>query len=82
LKKNELSIEIMSRGLACLDAGTYDSLLYVAGCIVMLQKRLGLIVLRPKEIAYRQSLISAETVQKVADQLSKSRYGPVLKKKH
>jgi glucose-1-phosphate thymidylyltransferase len=82
LEKNELSVEIMGRGFAWLDTGTHDSLLDAAGFIAMLQRRQGLMVACPEEITYRQGLISAETVQKVADQLSKGRYGPVLKKKH
>jgi glucose-1-phosphate thymidylyltransferase len=80
LEKNELSVEIMGRGFAWLDTGTHDSLLDAAGFIATLQKRQGLMVSCPEEIAYRQGWISAETVQKVADQLSKNSYGQYLKK--
>jgi glucose-1-phosphate thymidylyltransferase len=80
LEKNELSVEIMGRGFAWLDTGTHDSLLDAAGFIATLQKRQGLMVACPEEIAYRQGWISAETVQKVASQLSKNSYGQYLTK--
>ena len=67
LEKNELSVEIMGRGFAWLDTGTHDSLLDAAGFIATLQKRQGLMVACPEEIAYRQGWISAETVQKKHD---------------
>ena len=80
LHKNELSVEIMGRGFAWLDTGTHDSLLDAAGFIATLQKRQGLMVACPEEIAYRQGWISAEVVQKVAVQLSKNSYGQYLNK--
>jgi glucose-1-phosphate thymidylyltransferase len=78
LDKNQLNVEIMGRGFAWLDTGTHDSLLDAAGFIATLQKRQGLMVACPEEIAYRQGWISAETVQKVADQLKKNSYGQYL----
>jgi glucose-1-phosphate thymidylyltransferase len=78
LEKNELSVEIMGRGFAWLDTGTHDSLLDAAGFIATLQKRQGLMVACPEEIAYRQGWISFEEVQKVADQLKKNSYGQYL----
>jgi glucose-1-phosphate thymidylyltransferase len=78
LEKNELNVEIMGRGFAWLDTGTHDSLLDAAGFIATLQKRQGLMVACPEEIAYRQGWISAESVQKVADQLKKNSYGQYL----
>jgi len=80
LHKNELSVEIMGRGFAWLDTGTHDSLLDAAGFIATLQKRQGLMVACPEEIAYRQGWISADVVQKVAAQLSKNSYGQYLNK--
>ena len=80
LDKNELSVEIMGRGFAWLDTGTHDSLLDAAGFIATLQKRQGLMVACPEEIAYRQGWISAEAVLKVASQLSKNSYGQYLSK--
>ena len=80
LEKNELSVEIMGRGFAWLDTGTHDSLLDAAGFIATLQKRQGLMVACPEEIAYRQGWISAKDVLKVATQLSKNSYGQYLSK--
>jgi len=80
LDKNELSVEIMGRGFAWLDTGTHDSLLDAAGFIATLQKRQGLMVACPEEIAYRQGWITADAVQKVAAQLSKNSYGQYLNK--
>jgi glucose-1-phosphate thymidylyltransferase len=80
LEKNQLNVEMMGRGFAWLDTGTHDSLLDAAGFIATLQKRQGLMVACPEEIAYRQGWISAEAVQKVATHLSKNSYGQYLKK--
>ena len=80
LDKNELDVEIMGRGFAWLDTGTHDSLLDAAGFIATLQKRQGLMVACPEEIAYRQGWISADALQKVAAQLSKNSYGQYLQR--
>ena len=78
LKKDQLSVEILGRGFAWLDTGTPDSLLDAAGFIATLQKRQGLMVACPEEIAYRQGWIGAEALEKVAMQLSKNSYGQYL----
>jgi glucose-1-phosphate thymidylyltransferase len=80
LEKNVLSVEIMGRGFAWLDTGTHDSLLDAAGFIATLQKRQGLMVACPEEIAYRQGWIDAEAVMRVANTLSKNSYGQYLNK--
>ena len=80
LEKNALSVEIMGRGFAWLDTGTHDSLLDAAGFIATLQKRQGLMVACPEEIAYRQGWIDAEAVLRVANTLSKNSYGQYLNK--
>jgi len=80
LEKDQLSVEIMGRGFAWLDTGTHDSLLDAAGFIATLQKRQGLMVACPEEIAYRQGWIGVEEIQKVASQLSKNSYGQYLSK--
>ena len=80
LEKDQLSVEIMGRGFAWLDTGTHDSLLDAAGFIATLQKRQGLMVACPEEIAFRQGWIGAEAVQKVATQLNKNSYGQYLTK--
>ena len=80
LKFNQLKVEIMGRGYAWLDTGTHDSLLDAAGFIATLQKRQGLMVACPEEIAYRQGWISAEHVLKLATPLKKNAYGQYLEK--
>jgi glucose-1-phosphate thymidylyltransferase len=80
LDNNALAVEIMGRGFAWLDTGTHDSLLDAAGFIATLQKRQGLMVACPEEIAYRQGWISAEMVEKAASQLRNNSYGQYLSK--
>jgi glucose-1-phosphate thymidylyltransferase len=80
LEQNRLDVEIMGRGYAWLDTGTHDSLLDAAGFIATLQKRQGLMVACPEEIAYRNQWIGANDVEKIASQLSKNSYGQYLKK--
>ena len=80
LERGELHVEIMGRGFAWLDTGTHDSLLDAAGFIATLQKRQGLMVACPEEIAYRQGWISAAAVEQVAARLSKNSYGQYLTK--
>ncbi len=78
LAKNQLNVEIMGRGYAWLDTGTHDSLLEAAGFIATLQKRQGLMVACPEEIAFHQQWISAEGLQKLAQPLAKNGYGQYL----
>lgn len=80
LKMNQLHAEIMGRGYAWLDTGTHDSLLDAAGFIATLQKRQGLMVACPEEIAYRQKWISTEDVMRLAKPLKKNMYGQYLEK--
>ena len=80
LNQNQLEVEIMGRGYAWLDTGTHDSLLDAAGFIATLQKRQGLMVACPEEIAYRNDWISAADVERIASQLSKNSYGQYLRK--
>lgn len=78
LNNKRLSVEIMGRGYAWLDTGTHDSLLDAASFIATLQKRQGLMVACPEEIAYRQGWICAKAVEKTASQYSKNSYGQYL----
>ena len=78
LELGQLQVEIMGRGYAWLDTGTHDSLLDAAGFIATLQKRQGLMVACPEEIAYRQGWISAEDVLELASPLKKNAYGHYL----
>ncbi len=80
LEMGQLQVEIMGRGYAWLDTGTHDSLLEAAGFIATLQKRQGLMVSCPEEIAYRQDWISAEDVLRLAAPLKKNAYGQYLEK--
>ena len=80
LNNKQLHVEIMGRGFAWLDTGTHDSLLEAAGFIATLQKRQGLMVACPEEIAYRQGWIQAEDVLKLASPLRKNAYGQYLEK--
>jgi glucose-1-phosphate thymidylyltransferase len=78
LEMGQLNVEIMGRGYAWLDTGTHDSLLEAAGFISTLQKRQGLMVACPEEIAFHQKWISAADVQKLAQPLAKNGYGQYL----
>jgi glucose-1-phosphate thymidylyltransferase len=80
LKMNQLKVEVMGRGYAWLDTGTHDSLLDAAGFIATLQKRQGLMVACPEEIAYRKNWISAEQLLQLAAPLKKNAYGQYLEK--
>ncbi len=78
LELGQLNVEIMGRGYAWLDTGTHDSLLEAAGFIGTLQKRQGLMVACPEEIAYGQKWIDASALQKLAAPLAKNGYGQYL----
>ncbi len=80
LHMNQLQVEIMGRGYAWLDTGTHDSLLEAAGFIATLQKRQGLMVACPEEIAFRQGWITVEDALKLAAPLKKNAYGQYLEK--
>ena len=79
LTDGALNVEIMGRGYAWLDTGTHDSLIEAASFIATLQKRQGLVVACPEEIAYRRRWIDAEQVRKLAQPLAKNAYGQYLK---
>lgn len=78
LDMGQLNVEIMGRGFAWLDTGTHDSLLEAASFIATLQKRQGLQVACPEEIAFGLKWINAEQVEKLARPLAKSNYGQYL----
>ncbi|KAF1064348.1 glucose-1-phosphate thymidylyltransferase RfbA [Burkholderia gladioli] len=79
LEIGRLDVEIMGRGYAWLDTGTHDSLIEAATFIATLQKRQGLVVACPEEIAYRHGWIDGEQVLKLAQPLAKNAYGQYLK---
>jgi glucose-1-phosphate thymidylyltransferase len=78
LEMGQLDVEIMGRGYAWLDTGTHDSLLEAASFIATLQKRQGLMVACPEEIAYAQHWIDAAQVRALAAPLVKNGYGRYL----
>ena len=78
LEQGQLNVEIMGRGYAWLDTGTHDSLLEAASFIANLQKRQGLQVACPEEIAFRQGWINAEQLEAPANPLKKNGYGQYL----
>jgi glucose-1-phosphate thymidylyltransferase len=78
LEKSQLSVERMSRGFAWLDTGSHDSLLDAANFIETIQKRQGLMVCCPEEIAFTKRWISSTDVEKLAHTLKKNEYGQYL----
>jgi glucose-1-phosphate thymidylyltransferase len=78
LEQRQLSVEIMGRGYAWLDTGTHDSLLEAGQFIATLEKRQGLKVACPEEIAYRSGWISAAELERQAQPLLKNGYGQYL----
>ena len=78
LADGQLNVELMGRGMAWLDTGTHDSLLEASQFIQTIEKRQGLKVMCPEEIAYRKGFISAEELEKIAQPLLKSGYGDYL----
>ena len=79
LARDQLSVEIMGRGYAWLDTGTHDSLLEAGQFIATLEKRQGLKVACPEEIAFRSGWINAEQLSALAQPMLKNGYGQYLK---
>jgi glucose-1-phosphate thymidylyltransferase len=79
LRLGQLSVEIMGRGYAWLDTGTHDSLLEAGQFIATLEKRQGLKVACPEEIAYRNGWISAAQLEALAQPMLKNAYGQYLR---
>ena len=78
LEMGQLGVEIMGRGYAWLDTGTHESLMEAASFIATLQKRQGLMVACPEEIAFHQGWIDASRLQALAAPLAKNAYGQYL----
>ncbi|MBT5995574.1 MAG: glucose-1-phosphate thymidylyltransferase RfbA [Candidatus Marinimicrobia bacterium] len=78
LDQDQLNVEIMGRGYAWLDTGTHDSLLEASSFIATLQKRQGLMVACPEEIALSNNWIDKEQVKMLAEPLKKNDYGKYL----
>lgn len=80
LQADSLHVELMGRGFAWLDTGTHDSLIEASQFIATIEKRQGLKVACPEEIAYRQHWIDAGQLARLAHPLSKNSYGQYLQR--
>ncbi|MDH5478725.1 MAG: glucose-1-phosphate thymidylyltransferase RfbA [Nitrospinota bacterium] len=78
LEEKSLNVQIMDRGFAWLDTGSHDSLLEAANFIETIEKRQGLKVCCPEEVAYLSGMIDAEQLKKLADPVQKNNYGKYL----
>lgn len=78
LDRSNLKVELMGRGFAWLDTGTHESLLEASHFIETLEKRIGLKVACPEEIAFQQKWINRAQLKKIGENLSKNQYGQYL----
>jgi glucose-1-phosphate thymidylyltransferase len=82
LERGQLRCEVMGRGMAWLDTGTHDSLLDASNFIFTIERRQGLKVACPEEIAYRLGYIDGEQLNMLAARIGKSTYGNYLRQLH
>ena len=80
LAQKQLKVEVFGRGFTWLDTGTHDSLLEAADFVQIVQKRQGLMISCPEEIAWRMGWISDSHLHELAERLSKTEYGKYLLK--
>ena len=78
LQKRALRVELMGRGMAWLDTGTHESLLEAAQYIATIERRQGLKIACPEEIAFRQGYIDASALEKLGRAMAKNAYGQYL----
>ncbi|PPD48775.1 glucose-1-phosphate thymidylyltransferase RfbA [Methylotenera mobilis] len=79
LERGDLQVEVMGRGIAWLDTGTHESLLEASLFIETIEKRQGLKVASPEEVAYRMQYIDAAALDQLANRYIKNAYGQYLK---
>ena len=80
LERQQLHCEVMGRGMAWLDTGTHESLLEASQYIETIERRQGLKIACPEEIAYRQGWVSADKIRELAQPMAKNGYGQYLLK--
>ncbi|MGA2004127.1 MAG: glucose-1-phosphate thymidylyltransferase RfbA [Terriglobales bacterium] len=78
LERNQLDVCVMGRGMAWLDTGTHEALMEASLFIQTLEKRQGLMVACPEEIAFRSGFITAEKLEALAEPMRKNEYGAYL----
>lgn len=78
LERNALNVELLGRGMAWLDTGTHESLLDASHFIATIERRQGLKVCCPEEIAFRRNYIDAAQLERLAEPLKKNGYGKYL----
>lgn len=78
LKKGQVSVELLGRGFAWLDAGTFDSLMQSSHFVQVIEERQGHCIASLEEIAFKQGFISREKLQVLGEKLGKSSYGKYL----
>ncbi|MFN0061412.1 MAG: glucose-1-phosphate thymidylyltransferase RfbA [Myxococcaceae bacterium] len=78
LERSELRVEVMGRGYAWLDTGTHESLMQASSFIEIIERRQGLKVACPEEIAFRMGYIDAAKVRQLAEPMRKNEYGQYL----
>jgi len=78
LEQGKLDVTVMGRGMAWLDTGTHESLLEASLFIQTIEKRQGLKIACPEEIAYRMGYVTAEQLEELAEPLKKNGYGQYL----
>ena len=79
MKRGKLKVEKLGRGMTWFDTGTHDALLETASFVQTIQKRQGLLISCPEEIAYKKGWITKEQLSKLADKFMKTEYGRHLK---
>jgi glucose-1-phosphate thymidylyltransferase len=78
LARGQLKVVVMGRGMAWLDTGTYEAMMEASLFIQTIEKRQGLMIACPEEIAYRYGYINADQLEELAQAMNKSSYGAYL----